>query len=426
MKTTVLALGSRGDVQPAIALGKALAARGHAISVLAGKSFQPWIEAHGLAAIPASVDSVDIMESDLGKEWVSRGTNPMAQSRILQRIIDRFGAEMADDALRACEGAELILSSFTSDTYAASIAEASGAVQVSMPLQPSILATRHGPTALAAPVPRRDSVLNLLFGKLLIEPTVWRWYGGVTARVRQRLGLPPQDRRTYMAALRRMLVVHGYSAHVVPHPPDWPPSYHTTGYWFLDEGEEYRPPESLERFLAAGEPPIALGFGSMTSHDPGATTRLLVDAVARSGQRAILLSGWAGLGDIALPDTILRIDAAPHDWLYPRVAAAVIHGGAGTVAACLRAGRPAVVVPHLADQLFWGRRVEELRVGPRAIPRPRLTADALAAAIRTAATDAGMKQRAEELGRKIRGEDGVTAAIGHIERHLAARGRVTA
>lgn len=419
MKTTILAIGSRGDVQPAVALGKGLAARGHAVRVLAGKSFQRWIEAHGLTAIPASVDSVDIMESDLGKAWVSRGTNPLAQSRILQRLIDRFGEAMVADAVRACEGAELILSSFTSDTYAASIAEASGAVQVSMPLQPSIVATRHGPTALAAPVPRRDSLLNLLAGKLFVEPTVWRWYGGVTHRVRRQLGLPPQGRRAYMAALRRTLVVHGYSAHVVPHPPDWPPSFHTTGYWFLDEGEGYTPPEALDRFLAAGEPPIALGFGSMTSHDPGATTRLLVDAVARSGRRAVLLSGWAGLGDMALPDTILRIDAAPHDWLYPRVAAAVIHGGAGTVAACLRAGKPAVVVPHLADQLFWGRRVEELGVGPRAIPRPRLTAGSLAAAIQAATTDAGVQRRAEELGRKIRDEDGVATAIGHIERRLA-------
>ncbi|WP_437817029.1 glycosyltransferase [Sorangium sp. So ce1078] len=421
MKTTVLAVGTRGDVQPAIALGKALAARGHAVRVLAGKSFQGWIEAHGLTAIPASVDTVDIMESDLGKAWVSRGTDPLAQPRILQQIIDRFGAQMAGDALRACEGAELILSSFTSDSYAASIAEASGAVQVSMPLQPSILATRHGPTAAVAPVPRRDSVLNLLVGKLLIEPTVWRWYGGVTNRVREELGLPPQDRRGYLAALRRMLVVHGYSAHVVPHPPDWPPSFHTTGYWLLDEGGEYRPPEALERFLAAGEPPVALGFGSMTSHDPVATTRLIVDAVVRSGRRAVLLSGWAGLGDAALPDSMLRIDAVPHDWLYPRVAAAVIHGGAGTVAACLRAGRPAVVVPHLGDQLFWGRRVEELGVGPRAIPRPRLTSEALATAIHAAATDPGMQRRAEELGRKIRGEDGVATAIGHIERRLAAR-----
>ncbi|WP_437679653.1 glycosyltransferase [Sorangium sp. So ce131] len=423
MKTTVLALGSRGDVQPAVALGKALAGRGHDVRVLAGKSFAPWIAEHGLTAIPASVDSVDIMESDLGKEWVSRGTNPLAQSRVLQRLIERFGAAMVDDALRACEGAELILSSFTSDTYAASIAEASGAAQVSMPLQPSILATRHGPTALAAPVPRRDSALNLLFGKLFVEPTVWRWYGGVTNDVRRRLGLAPQGRRAYMAALRRTLVVHGYSAHVVPHPPDWPPTFHTTGYWFLDEGKGYRPPEALERFLAAGEPPIALGFGSMTSHDPAATTRILVDAVARSGRRAVLLSGWAALGDTALPDTILRIDAAPHDWLYPRVAAAVIHGGAGTVAACLRAGRPAVVVPHLADQLFWGRRVEELGVGPRAIPRPRLTTEALTAAIEAATTDAGMRRRAEELGRKIRGEDGVGAAIALVERHLEARAR---
>ncbi|HSN96779.1 MAG TPA: glycosyltransferase [Candidatus Nanopelagicales bacterium] len=421
MKITLLALGSRGDVQPAVALGKGLAARGHAVRVLAGNNFHAFIAGHGLETIPAAVDMQAIMESDLGREWVARGTNPLAQNRIMQELLDRHGWAMVEDVHRACEGAELIVSSFTSDVYAASIAEASGAAHVSALLQPSPLATRHGPAALAPIVPGRDSVLNLLFGKLVIERTLWGWYEPLVNRLRtERLGLSAQNRRQGMDALRRMPVVHGYSGHVSPRAPDWPTHYDVAGYWFLDEGGDYQPPEALRRFLDAGEPPVCLGFGSMSAGDPAALTRLFVEAAAQSGRRAILLSGWSALGGVELPESILRLDAVPHDWLYPRVAAVVTHGGAGTTGASLRAGRPTIVVPHMADQIYWGRRVAELGVGPAAILRPRLRADNLAAAIREATGDAGMRRRAEELGKRIREEDGVGRAVTLIERPVEA------
>lgn len=423
MKITVLAIGSRGDVQPAVALGKGLAARGHAVRVLCGTNFHPWIAKHGLEAAPAAVDIQAVMESDLGREWVAKGTNPMAQGRILQRLMDEYGWPIAEDIVRTCEGAEVILSSFTSDLNASAIAEASGAAHISAPLQPSPLATRHGPAALTAMAPRRDSVLNLLFGKLVVEPMVWRWYGPVANRVRrERLGLAPIARKRAFEALRRTPTIHGYSAHVSPRAPDWPDGWEVSGYWFLDEAEAYAPPEALTRFLAAGEPPVCIGFGSMSAGDAAPLTKLFVDAVAQSGRRAILLAGWSALGGVELPETILRLDAVPHDWLYPRVAAVVTHGGAGTVGASLRAGRPTVVVPHMADQLYWARRVAELGVGPPAIERPKLRAENLAAAIR-AAGDEEMRRRAEELGRRIREEDGVGRAVEMIERHLEARRR---
>lgn len=424
MKITLLAIGSRGDVQPAVALGKGLAARGHAVRVLCGTNFHPWIAKHGLEPAPAAVDIQAVMESDLGQEWVAKGTNPMAQGRIMQRLMDEYGWPITEDVVRTCEGAEVILSSFTSDLNASSIAEASGAAHISAPLQPSFLATRHGPTALTAVVPRRDSVLNLLFGRLIVEPAVWRWHGPFTNRARRELlGLAPISRKQAFEALRRTPTIHGYSAHVSPRATDWPDGWEVAGYWFLDEAEAYAPPEALTRFLAAGEPPVCIGFGSMAAGDAAALTRLFVDAVAQSGRRAILLAGWSALGGIELPETILRLDAVPHDWLYPRVAAVVTHGGAGTVGASLRAGRPTVVVPHMADQLYWGRRVATLGVGPPPINRPRLQAENLAAAIRAATGDAEMRRRAEELGRRIREEDGVGRAVGIIERHLEARRR---
>src|SRR5687768_3550041 len=162
-----------------------------------------------------------------------------------------------------------------------------------------------------------------------------------------------------------------------------------------------------------------LGLGSMTSRDPARITRLMVDAVARSGQRAVLLAGWAGLGgETTLPPNIFQLDSAPHAWLYPRMAAVVHHGGAGTTAEGLRAGRPTVIIPHMADQPFWGTRIQALGVGPPPILRPKLTAENLGEAIRRAATDPNIRQRANALGEKIRAEDGVGQAVEVVDAYL--------
>ncbi|EYF08199.1 glycosyltransferase [Chondromyces apiculatus] len=421
MKITLLALGSRGDVQPSVALGKGLAARGHTVRVLAGTNFHPWIVKHGLETAPSSLDMQDIMRTEWGVAWAEKGTNPLLASRAVARIHEQFGWALTEDILHACEGAELILSSFTSDFQACSIAEATGALHISVPLQPSALATRHGPSSLAAVVPGKDSVLNQLFAKAMVEPTIWRWTGANVNRLRrERLRLPEHTRSTAFEALRRTPTLHGCSAHIAPRAPDWPADWQVTGYWFLDEAEPYAPPESLTRFLDAGEPPVCIGFGSMPASDPAALTRMFIDAISRSGRRAILLSGWAGLGGVPLPDTFFQIDSAPHDWLFPRVAAVVTHGGAGSVAASLRAGRPTLVVPHMSDQIYWGRRVAELQLGPSPIPRPRLRADRLAEAI-ALTSDPAIRRNAEAMGAKIRAEDGVTTAVDAIEGIIAAR-----
>jgi UDP:flavonoid glycosyltransferase YjiC (YdhE family) len=206
-------------------------------------------------------------------------------------------------------------------------------------------------------------------------------------------------------------ILYGYSPAVIPRPTDWDGQMHVTGYWFLDPADEWTPPANLLEFLQAGSPPVFIGFGSMSTRNPGETTDLILRALARTGQRAILLSGWGGLHNSDLPDTAFMVDAIPYSWLFPRVAAVVHHGGAGTTSAGLRAGVPSIIIPFFADQPFWGRRVAELGVGPAPIPRKQLTADRLAQAIQTAVTDEAMRQRAAELGAKIRAEDGIARAV---------------
>lgn len=411
----MIASGTRGDVQPAIALGKALRTAGYRVRIVAGGGFGAWIERHGLEAAPSRVDIEAVMRSELGQEWVDRGHRPLVQQRLMQRLIDGFGPRLIRDAWEASQDADAVMSSFTSDTYALAIGEGRDIPVISMPLQPTMITTRDGRAMPNAPLPRRVSRINEWFGRILIEPFPWRIYGRHVNAFRREIGLAPQTSRQSVAARRRMTVIHGVSRHVMPFPTDWPASFHVSGYWFLEERRDWQPPTELADFLASGRLPVSIGFGSMIGRDPEGTTRLLVEAVQRSGERAILLAGWAGMGSQEFPPGVLVLPSVPHGWLYQRVAAVVHHGGAGTTAAGLSAGAPSVIVPHMVDQPYWGQRVRALGVGPRPIPRHRLTAATLAEAIREAVSDEAMRRRAANLAARIKAEDGLAAAVAVVK-----------
>ena len=172
-----------------------------------------------------------------------------------------------------------------------------------------------------------------------------------------------------------------------------------------------------------GLTPVYVGFGSWPVPDPTEVARQVVEALARAGLRAVLYPGWSGTGSAEIPDSVFVADGVPHDWLFPRVAAVVHHGGAGTTAAGLRAGVPTVVVAFEGDHFYWGRRVAALTAGPRPLPYRTLTAEKLAAAIRRAATDPRMRERAAAVGERIRAEDGVAAAVAAFEGHFGAATR---
>jgi UDP:flavonoid glycosyltransferase YjiC (YdhE family) len=216
-------------------------------------------------------------------------------------------------------------------------------------------------------------------------------------------------------------VLYCFSPNVVPPATDHGENVKVCGYWFVDRPADWQPSVELMAFLEAGPAPVYIGFGSMTDRNPEALTRIALDALAASGQRGVLLSGWGGIGKENLPDTVFVIDSAPHDWLFPKMAAVVHHGGAGTTAASLRAGVPSIVVPFIADQPFWGDRVHKLGVGPAPLPRKQLTAAALADAIRTAVGNQEMRTRAAALGDCIRSENGVQVAVELAERYFKTR-----
>jgi UDP:flavonoid glycosyltransferase YjiC (YdhE family) len=217
-----------------------------------------------------------------------------------------------------------------------------------------------------------------------------------------------------------MPYLYGFSPSVVPRPADWPPWHHISGYWFLDRDPSWTAPKPLVDFLESGPMPISIGFGSMTGEEAEKLVGLAVEALQRSGQRSVLLGGWADMDNLELPDTIFQIDAVPHDWLFPRMAAVIHHGGSGTTAAGLRAGVPSVLVPFFGDQPFWGRRVHALGVGPKPIQRKSLTVSKLSEAITQAVEDEAIKHNAAALGERIRAEDGVQSAVDFIRDYLSA------
>jgi sterol 3beta-glucosyltransferase len=217
-------------------------------------------------------------------------------------------------------------------------------------------------------------------------------------------------------------MLSAYSPSIIPHPTDWPATVAVTGYYFLDAQTDWQPSPALQAFLAAGAPPVYIGFGSMAGRNPEQLATLVLEALAQSGQRGLLLTGWGGLRPETVPDSVFVVNSAPHGWLFPRMAAVVHHGGAGTTAEGLRAGVPTVIVPFVFDQPFWGARVNALGLGPAPIPQKKLTADRLAHAIRVAVTDSGMRQRAKACGAAIRAENGIGNAVHFIQRTLGDAG----
>ena len=421
MRITSIAYGTRGDVQPALALGRRLQDRGHKVRLVVPSGLTGMVEKYGLEAVP-SVNTEDLLRTEGGFDLIESGKRVSMRRSLksMRRLFEANGPVVIDDAYQASKDADVILSSALSNVFAAAITEKLGIRQVCAMVTPIPLPTRSGPATISAPRPGADSVANYLLHKVLIERIDWSLTQSSSNRFRREvLNLPTQDRATYVEHLRHTPILHGVSPHVVPHPRDWPATTHTTGYWFLGEDPDWQPPRELLDFLDGGEPPVFISFGSMTARDPGEMTKLLVDAVVRSGRRAILQTGWAGLGARALPlpDAVHVLGAAPYGWLLPRVSAMVHHGGAGTTSQAMAAGIPAVAVPHMGDQPYWGVRIARLGVGPRPIPRVKLTAPRLASAIREMTTDQDMRARAAQLGVKIRAEDGLGVAANLIEQY---------
>ncbi len=417
MRLTIVAFGTRGDVQPAIALGKGLQAAGYAVQIAAALTMRGWVQSHGLDYAPLSVDIHALMNSEGGQAWVESGRNQFNEIRHMKHLLHEHGWPAIQEMWALCQQTDVMISGFTSMTFVQSLCERLNKPHIMALLQP-VHTTQDGRAIVTPFIASRPSRINKLAG-WIFEVMVWWLTSSLTNRLRETIGLAPTRRKAMFAALKSTPTLYGFSPRVVPRPADWPESVCITGYWFLDDEDDWSPPQDLLDFLDSGAPPIYLGFGSMSNRNPEQTVQMMLDALAQTGQRGIIASGWAGLVPQDLPESVYVLDSAPHSWLFPRMAGVVHHGGAGTTAAALRAGVPSTIIPHFTDQPYWARRVYELGVGAKPIPRHKLTADKLTGAIHTLVTDKATQQRAAALGEQIRAEDGVANAAQQIQQILS-------
>lgn len=413
MRITILTAGSRGDVQPYVGLGVGLQRAGHQVRVPAPEVFRGLVTQAGLQFMPVKgLNPQELLRLPEVQAVVRKAHQPTAFLRML-RIAQRYLAGLIAEYWRSSEGADLLVASTTS-LGGLDCAEKRGIAHVYAPQQP-LMPTRAFPSPLVAPFGvRLNSPLNR-FTYRLVYLALWQAFRTAINTWRRRMGLARRSGLGYWRRLRAQTTVCGFSPSVLPLPADWPPHHHVTGYWFLDEPPDFRPPADLARFLESGSPPVYIGFGSMGEDDPTRMTRVVLEALALCNLRCVLLSGWSGLGNVSLPETVHRLDGIPHSWLFPRMAAVVHHGGMGTTAAGLRAGVPAVIVPLGGDQPFWAQRVEQLGAGVRCASFSKITAEQLAAALDRVTTDTGLQRRASALSERIRAEDGIGRAVAVIQ-----------
>jgi sterol 3beta-glucosyltransferase len=425
MRIAILALGTRGDVQPHVALGLGLQAAGHTVRLIAHADFRELAGWHGLELCALEETSCAWHQTAAGNRMIGAGSNPFVFMSGYGGLQDTLLERVAQECLDSVRGVDLLLAASTALFLGDAVAQKCHVPMYLTSLQPTA-PTCYQANCLFPEMPDWGPLTWLynLATHAVFGECFWQNCRAAVNRLRTRaLGLPPFPWLGPARLLTSVPTLHGYSTAVVPTPRDWGGHHHMTGYWFLDRPPDWRPARELVDFLESGPKPVCVGFGSMHSTDTAAMTRLVCEALRASGQRGILLTGWGGLESVTRDNSIFVAQAVAHDWLFPRVAAVVHHAGAGTTAACLRAGVPSISVPFMADQTYWARRVHALGAGPAPIRVKNLRAETLAAAIHQAVTDPRYRSKAAQLSQRIKAEDGIGTAVQVIHALATRRSR---
>jgi len=410
---SILTYGSRGDVQPYLALAVGLQKQGYHVTLAGPQRFTDLAGEYEISFAPLAGDPEEI-----SKRFNDAGQNGVKMVRVIGEYVNSVAVDVARGAFAACENADLIVHSFLFTTGAHSFARKRNIPDISIQTFPIFASTRKYPPVAMPSLPA--GALSY-FGHWL--NTQIFWYGGNSGYYQKQkqhpdifsfdLAWPFADKPPYPPTP----LLFAVSPTVLPPAPEWTNRARLTGYLFLEAPQNYQPPAELSRFLGAGPAPICVTFGSMLHRSSESIARSVMDAIRKNGQRAIILTGWDGWKDQTSSGDFLFIDSLPHDWLFPRCKAVIHHGGAGTTAASLRAGIPNIVIPFAGDQMFWGKRVHAIGAGTAPIAVKTLTAERLGWAI-AEADDQNLQARACSVGESIRGEDGVGEAIRVVQSRL--------
>jgi sterol 3beta-glucosyltransferase len=419
MKVFINTFGSRGDVQPFIILGKALKEKGHTVMICTGSRFEAEIVKSGLEYGYITNEAFALLDSDSTILEDSLGIIGIIKVSLkLIKVAKPINKKMVQNAWHAAKDFKPDLVIYHQKALGAvSIAEKFNVPAILISLMPMLAPTEEFPVP-AMPNLKLGGWYNLLTYKLVLMGYN-SYMNGLNDIRTNEMGLKKLPKYTGLTVKYDKSPVpniHAISPHILNRPKDWPPIYTMSGYLIEEQEERWTPSAALQEFLAAGEPPVFVGFGSMSGSNPERLTNMVIDALTQANVRGILVTGWGGLEAMDLPENIFKIEEAPYAWLFPRMAAVVHHGGAGTTAAGLRAGRPTVICPFMGDQPFWGDQVVRLGVGLKVSSQKRLKTGELADAICKVTTDIEIQEAATVLGKKIQSEDGVANAINTIDK----------
>lgn len=431
MHFAILALGSRGDVQPFVALGCGLRNAGHAVTLAAAEDYAQLVTAAGLPFVGMGGLIREQMDMERVAAMLDGAGNPVRFALDFLPQVTPLIERIMRDAWAASHTADAVLASTLGLYPGLSVAEKRGVPLLAAHFHPLGRTSdqqhpnfpplpQAGPAS--GPLNRRMHAGYNRATHLLGEQALWQLLRSALNRARRKvLGLPALGplalaRRVHAAQAH---TVYGYSTTVAPLPPGTPANPAVTGYWFLPRPAYWQPDAALAHFLAEGPPPVYVGFGSnLTGRNPDRLTQMFVAALQANGLRGLLHAGWGDFGNGPLPATVLRVAGVPHDWLFPQTAGVVHHGGAGVTAAALAAGIPAAVMPFLGDQFYWAQRVHALGCGPPPLVRRTLTTAQLTAVLADLVNNGRYRERARIVAQSLAGEDGVGNAVAWITRTL--------
>lgn len=409
----ITTFGSRGDVQPYVALGLGLQRAGHRVTLVTSPELGRNLAPEALPVHPVSAPFMEMANSSAGRKALAGGQS----LSLLLKIMPMMRRFVEDQWAVARDGVDAVI--FHPKAMAGPhMAEALGVPAFLALAAPGFSPTTAFPTPLLTTRPLGPTLNRWSYG-MMSSLSTSSFKGVVNAFRRETLKLKPVSGAGQLTG-EHAPKLYFFSPTLLPRPTDWKSDTHVTGFWFLDQAQRWTPPAELIRFLDAGPAPVYIGFGSMPSTRPERMGQLVLEAVNKAGVRAIVARGGDGLRLETQDPSVLVIEGAPHDWLFERVAAVVHHGGAGTTGAGLRAGRPTLICPFFGDQPFWGARVAAIGAGPEPIPQKKLSVDGLAAALNRLTQNENLRQRAAGLGVEIRAEDGVGTAVALITNTLGA------
>jgi UDP:flavonoid glycosyltransferase YjiC (YdhE family) len=380
-------------------------------------NFEQKVRKAGMDFHRISGDASALLASGPGLDLGEAGRNIFKMWAGAMRSFGALAKAYAEDfgGLLNLSPTDLIVNQLPGGLYGFDLAEKMGIPMVSAGVIP-LTRTSHFPMVAFPPLPVPLPGYNRMTYRLA-EQLVWQFYRPKINRWRAKtLGLPPQSFSGLFTQMQqdKQQIINGFSRHVVPPPPDWGPNIHLTGYWYA-ETPDWKPPQGLVDFLNQGEAPIFIGFGSMPIRNPGAILDLILNSAVSAGMRLVLHRGWGGLEATEFPESVFPIGFSDFKWLFPRMAAVVHHGGAGTTAYAMRAGVPSLVIPFVFDQFYWGRRTFELGIGPKAIPFKKLDEARLTKALIALQSQTSFSENAADLGERLRAENGLAHAISILE-----------